>query len=157
MLHRCGRCLTAIATLANTAWLALPASQTKALGLPSCAGLSPAVQCGQPVRRGDFVQLYTTGLGKATPNGDPNGAVLPSDTGAPVSGNPLYYTVAAPTVTVGGVTAKVIFSGLAPGYNGLYQVDFQIPSNAPTGDSVPLQISMPASVVDSATIAISAQ
>ena len=148
---------SAIATLANTAWLALPASQTKALGLPNCAGLDAAVQCGQPVRRGDFVQLFTTGLGKATPNGDPNGAVLPSDASAPISGNPLYYTVVSPTVTVGGVAAKVVFSGLAPGYNGLYQVDFQIPLNAPTGDSVPLIISMPASVVDSATIAIGAQ
>jgi uncharacterized protein (TIGR03437 family) len=147
----------AAVTLANSSWLVIPASQATALGLPACAGLSPASRCGQPAHPGDFVQLYATGLGKATPNGDPNGAVLPTGQVAPANGNPLYANVAAPIVTVGGIAAKLIFSGLAPGYSGLYQVDFQIPANAVPGDSVVLQISTPGSdVPDSATIAIAA-
>jgi uncharacterized protein (TIGR03437 family) len=147
----------AAATVANSAWLVIPASQAKALGLPACAGLSPLASCGQPAHPGDYVQLYTTGLGKATPNGDPNGAVLPTGQVAPVSGSPLYATVALPTVTVGGVAAKVVFCGLAPGFAGLYQVDFQIPGNAATGDNVALGISVPGSSTAAATIAIAAQ
>jgi uncharacterized protein (TIGR03437 family) len=57
-------------------------------------------------------------------------------------------------VTVGGVAAKVVFSGLAPGFAGLYQVDFQLPSNLTPGDNVALQISVSGSATASATIAI---
>jgi hypothetical protein len=32
------------------------------------------------------------------------------------------------------VPAPVVYSGLAPGYLGLYQVDAQIPSDAPVGE-----------------------
>ena len=63
--------------------------------------------------------MYVTGLGKATPNGDPNGLVLPTGQNPPAEGNPLYDAVQAPTVTVGGLPAKLIFAGLAPGYSVL--------------------------------------
>lgn len=117
----------AAAIIANTAWLVVPTSQAKALGLPPCTGLSAAASCGQPAHPGDFVQLYVTGLGAATANG----ATLPTGQVAPLNGNPLYVT-AAPRVTIGGVAAKVVFSGLAPSFAGLYQVDFQIPANTAT-------------------------
>jgi trimeric autotransporter adhesin len=45
-------------------------------------------------------------------------------------------------VTIGGVNAPVGFSGLAPGFAGLYQVNAQVPPNAPTGDAVPIVISV---------------
>jgi uncharacterized protein (TIGR03437 family) len=144
----------AAATLANSAWLVIPATQAKALGLPACTGLSATASCGQPAHAGDYVQLYVTGLGRATPNGDPTGSVLPTGQVAPLSGKPIYSTVATPVVTVGGVAAKVLFSGLAPGFAGLYQVDFQLPGNAAPGDNVALQISVPGSATASATIAI---
>jgi uncharacterized protein (TIGR03437 family) len=64
--------------------------------------------------------------------------------------------VATPTVTVGGVAAKVVFCGLAPGFAGLYQVDFQLPANVATGDNVALGITMPGSSTATATIAIAA-
>jgi uncharacterized protein (TIGR03437 family) len=99
------------------------------------------------------LQIYVTGLGKATPGGDPNGAVLPTGTLAPGSGNPLYETVAAPTVMIGGQPAPVLFSGVGPGYNGLYQVDVQIPANITPGSDVPLVITI-AGASDSATVAI---
>jgi uncharacterized protein (TIGR03437 family) len=44
-------------------------------------------------------------------------------------------TVAAPEVTVGGQTATVRFSGLAPCCSGLYQVNFDVPASAPSGDA----------------------
>jgi minor extracellular serine protease Vpr len=56
-------------------------------------------------------------------------------------------------VTIGGQVAQVLFSGLAPGYAGLYQVNVQIPSTIAPGDDVPIHISM-AGASDTATIAI---
>jgi uncharacterized protein (TIGR03437 family) len=50
-------------------------------------------------------------------------------------------TNTAPIVLVGGVQAKVTFSGLAPLYPGIYQVNFVIPPVSP-GSAVPLQIQM---------------
>ena len=142
------------ALLANTAWYVMPASQAQAFGFTSCAGLSVSARCGQPARRGDFVQLYGTGLGLATPNGDPNGTPLATGQTAPASGSPTYTTVAKPVVTIGGQPATVVFSGIAPGYAGLYQINIQIPQTAPSGDSVPITITLPRSATDSATIAI---
>jgi uncharacterized protein (TIGR03437 family) len=143
----------AVAVAANTAWIAMPLSMAASLGLPSNCTV-PAAFCGQPMHPGDYLEIYATGLGAATPNGSPDGAVLPTGSVAPVSGNPLYETVATPSVTIGGQAATVVFSGIAPGYTGLYQVDVHIPSNAPTGDDVPLQIAMPGGASDSATISI---
>jgi len=36
-------------------------------------------------------------------------------------------------VTVGNANAAVQFSGLAPGFVGLYQLNVTIPANAPSG------------------------
>ena len=49
------------------------------------------------------------GLGKATPNGDPNGKVLPTGSLAPTNGSVLYKTVDPPVVKIGGVDAAVSF------------------------------------------------
>jgi uncharacterized protein (TIGR03437 family) len=57
----------------------------------------------------------------------------------------------------GSPTAVPSFAGLSPGFAGLYQVDFQIPGNAATGDNVALGISVPGSSTAAATIAIAAQ
>jgi uncharacterized protein (TIGR03437 family) len=144
----------AVAVTANTAWIAMPVSMGAAMGLPmNCTTLGAATLCAQPAHPGDYLQIYVTGMGQATPNGDAAGAVLPTGSVAPASGNPLYLTVSTPTVTIGGQPAMVLFSGLAPGYSGLYQVDVQIPAKASTGDDVPIQISM-AGASDSATIAL---
>ena len=96
----------------------------------------------------------TTGLGKATPNGSPSGAVLAANAVAPASGNPIYETLTKPTVTIGGLAAPVLFSGIAPGTAGEYQIDFQVPTGVPEGDAVPLTVSMPGSTTGAATLAI---
>ncbi|HTS46821.1 MAG TPA: hypothetical protein VMH05_02690 [Bryobacteraceae bacterium] len=142
----------AVAVTANTAWIAMPTSMANNLGLPTNCSNPPSV-CGQPAKRGDYLQIYTTGLGKATPNGDPNGAILPTGMLAPSSGNPLYVTLVTPTVMIGAEQAPLLFSGVAPGDNGLYQVDVQIPSDVTPGDDVPLVIVM-GQASDSTTIAI---
>ena len=83
----------------------------------------------------------------------PNGKPLPTGAAPPADGSVLYQTPTLPTVTIGGIATKVLYSGLAPGFPGLYQVDVQVPSGVVNGDDVPVVITMgPAS--DSATISI---
>jgi uncharacterized protein (TIGR03437 family) len=137
----------------NTAWLAMPASMTTALKLPACTPTTNAASlCGQPAAAGDFLVLYTTGLGKATPNGDPNGAQLKTGSAPPADGSVLYQTPVPAVVTVGGLPAKVVFSGIAPGFPGEYQVDFQVPSGI-TGDDVPVVVTI-GGASDTRTLAI---
>ena len=59
-----------------------------------------------------------------------------------------------PTVTIGGVPASVSFSGLAPGYFGLYQVNAQVPANAPTGNAVPVVLTIGGVSSNTVTIAV---
>jgi uncharacterized protein (TIGR03437 family) len=90
------------------------------------------------VSRGQYIQIYATGLGAVV---GPGGAAPPADGQlAPVS--PLFNTVATATVTIGGVNAPVPFAGLAPGFVWLYQVNAQVPSNAPVGSAIPVVLTM---------------
>ena len=139
---------------ANTAWKVMPLSMASALGLPSCASVTTESVCGQPAKVGDQIQIYLTGLGRATPNGDPNGKVLPTGSLAPSDGSVLYQTVQTPVVTIGGMPAVVSFSGIAPGNAGQYQINVAIPSGVAAGDSVPLKVTMPDGSSDTVTIAV---
>jgi uncharacterized protein (TIGR03437 family) len=84
------------------------------------------------VTRGDTAVIYMNGLGPVS--GTPS-------SGAPSPAQPLSATSVLPTVTIGGATAQVNFSGLTPGSIGLYQVNAVIPVNAPTG-SQPLVVTI---------------
>ena len=138
--------LIAIATFANTVWLVTSTSTAAAYGLRSdCAAnqvslLSP---CGEPAAAGDVLTLWVTGLGLATATGTPDGDPLPTGEVAPANGNPLYFTTSTPQVTIGGVVAQIFFSGLGPGFAGLYQINIRVPVGVPVGDSVVLVLSMP--------------
>ena len=99
----------------------------------------------RPATRGEFVSIFCTGLGPVT-NQPPTGVAALS--------NPLSRTTTTPTVTIGGVAATVSFSGLAPAFVGLYQVDVQVPANAPTGDSAPVVLSIGGVTSNRVTIAV---
>ncbi len=86
----------------------------------------------QPIQRGEYISIYCTGLGLVD---------QPPPDGAPAPAQPLANTYFTPVVMIGAMQANVTFSGLAPGFIGLNQVNAQIPSNAPTGNAVPLSIS----------------
>jgi uncharacterized protein (TIGR03437 family) len=147
----------AVAQFANTTWLVVPDSAATALGLSQNCTVSKAnalASCGQPAAPGDYLVLYVTGLGLATPKGAANGTPLTTGEIAPGDGSTLYETTATPTIQVGGVTTPSLFSGIAPGFAGLYQVDFQVPMGVTEGDSVPLTISMPGSTTGMATLSI---
>ncbi len=132
----------------------MPASMTQAIRLPACdPSLSPAATCGQPAAAGDYLVIHATGLGTTTPNGDPKGAPLATGAVPPADGSVLYQTPSKPTVTVGGIPAAVLFSGLVPGFPGEYQINIQIPCGVASGDDVPVVITM-AGASDTATISI---
>lgn len=71
-----------------------------------------------PVRAGDTVVIYATGLGLTAP------AVA---SGAPSPTEPLARVVTPVTVTIGGREARVDFAGLTPSLVGLYQVNARLP------------------------------
>jgi uncharacterized protein (TIGR03437 family) len=59
-------------------------------------------------------------------------ANLPLGAAAPAA--PTATTAAVPQIRLGGAPLTVIFSGLAPGYVGLYQVNALVPSALQTGN-----------------------
>lgn len=122
----------------GTAWLVAPAAVASAYNLPACTGLNPSQSCAQPAPPGANIVLYWTGGGPTTPT-IPTGQVAPAD------GSILVHTLQLPSVTIGGITANVSFSGVVPGYAGFYQLNITIPLNAPTGDQVPLVVTSGAS------------
>jgi uncharacterized protein (TIGR03437 family) len=103
------------------------------------------VSATNPAAAGSYVQIYCTGLGPVTNQ---------PATGAPALGEPLSMTTATPTVTIGGVGAKVLFSGLVPDDVGLYQINVQVPAGAASGVAEPLIVSIGGVTSNTATIAI---
>ena len=55
---------------------------------------------------------------------------------------------------VAGVPGKVIYSGLAPGYPGLYQINVTLPSTLSLSGSLPLAILTPNAFHDQVDIQI---
>lgn len=84
------------------------------------------ISSSNPVARGGVAQLYVNGLGPVT-NQPPSGSIA--------SASPLSQTKATPTVTIGNQQAQVLFSGLAPGFTGLYQVNVVVPSGIAAGNA----------------------
>jgi len=68
--------------------------------------------------------------------------------------NPLSTTPVTPSVTIGGVPAAVSFSGLAPGFLGLHQVNVQVPPDAPAGDAVLVSLAIGGTASNTVTIAV---
>jgi uncharacterized protein (TIGR03437 family) len=81
-----------------------------------------------PAVAGETLLIYCTGLGPVSP--------APAD-GAAASG--AATTALTPTVTIGGTSATISYSGLAPGYVGLYQINAVVPSGLASGN-VPVVI-----------------
>jgi uncharacterized protein (TIGR03437 family) len=97
-----------------------------------------------PVNVGDALIILATGLG----------AVSPSIADGAAAGDTLRYTSATPTVTIGGTTAPLAFSGLSPQFVGVNQLNVTVPKVA--AGVVALQISM-GGIVTSNLVTIAVQ
>ena len=73
--------------------------------------------------------IYATGLGAVDHQ--------PVDGGTP---SVLAHTLATPSVLFGGVAGEVSFSGLAPQFVGVNQLNVQVPASVTPGSAIPLQI-----------------
>ncbi|HEV8145301.1 MAG TPA: hypothetical protein VGP79_02920 [Bryobacteraceae bacterium] len=81
-----------------------------------------------PAKAGDTLVIYCTGLGRTDPP-------VPSGQATPFA---LFSSVEKVTASIGGVAADVLFSGLTPGFVGLYQVNATVKAGTPTGNAVAL-------------------
>lgn len=83
------------------------------------------VGASSPAKVGETVVTYVTGLGGVTP-------AVSDGTAAPSS--PLSTTTDHIVVFVEGQQATVTFAGLAPGFVGLYQINFVVPKTTDNGE-----------------------
>ena len=91
----------------------------------------------KPAPPGSLVQLFGTGQGALTPE-------LAAGEPAPLEG-PLSETPTLPEVTLGGVPVTVEFSGAAPNFVGLWQINIRIPDeneDPPSGPAVPIIVTI---------------
>lgn len=93
-----------------------------------------------PVVRGQYLILYGTGVGPV-PNPPADGAAA---SGQSASDLPQVYiassggTAANPLAPF--IVCNVTYSGLAPGFAGLWQLNVQIPNNAQSGSAVVIKV-----------------
>lgn len=83
-----------------------------------------------PIGPGSTLVIYGTGFGPVQ--------------NRPATGSPALdftsITLTPPFVTIGGVPAEITYSGLAPGYVGVWEVSVKIPDGVVIGSGVPLQL-----------------
>jgi hypothetical protein len=83
-----------------------------------------------PARSGTVVQLFGSAKGLFLDEADSRPALGFTP---PAGGSPLYYTDRLPEVRIGGIAAKILFSGLAPGLSGVWQINVRVPEGVPPG------------------------
>jgi uncharacterized protein (TIGR03437 family) len=89
------------------------------------------VSDSNPVRAGDALIIYATGLGRTSP-AVATGAAAPSD--------PLSAAMVQPDVALDGAPLAVDYAGLTPGGVGVYQINVRVPGSVNPGSNVPLTI-----------------
>jgi uncharacterized protein (TIGR03437 family) len=97
----------------------------------------------KPAKPNEVIVLFGTGLGLLTP-------ALP--TGEPAKNN---STAVLPAVTVDGKNADVQFTGAAPGFVGLNQVNIKIPPGTRSAPDIPIALSIGDKQSNTVTIAVS--
>ncbi|HTP33569.1 MAG TPA: hypothetical protein VMJ75_15425 [Candidatus Acidoferrales bacterium] len=114
-----------------------------------------------PAPVGSTILLYGTGQGQTSPS-VPDGTAAPGPPG-------LAQTIAVPTsnpstclnsqpsmcVAIGSSGfGNVVYSGLAPGYIGLWQINVTIPQGTASGGAVPIRVLINGSPSNAVTIAV---
>ena len=93
------------------------------------------VTLASPAQANEILVAFGTGVGGVS-NAPADGVAAPS--------GPLATATVTPAITVGGQNAPELFAGLAPGFVGLAQFNFQMPSSVSSDSTSPLVISFDA-------------
>jgi uncharacterized protein (TIGR03437 family) len=101
----------------------------------SFADIGGAVQ--NPARQNEYVRVYVTGVGPTSPFVDTNNI---QDPNADLAGTDATIAGAVQAGIVGGPGLQVISARLAPDLIGVYEIQIAIPGNAPTGNSIQIQV-----------------
>jgi uncharacterized protein (TIGR03437 family) len=101
-------------TVSETAPAIFPAGVWHGTGAP--------VSSGSPVRPGEALVIYLTGLGQVSGGGV---------TGQAAPFSPLTSALAPVEVEIGDRLLTPFFAGLTPGFVGVYQVNVMVPADLP--------------------------
>ena len=105
-------------------------------------GITP-VTPQKPAKPNEVIVLFGTGLGRLSP-------ALP--TGEAAKNN---STSVVPIITIDGNPAGVQFSGAAPGFVGLNQVNVKIPPGTRSAPDIPIALTIGEKASNAVTIAVS--
>jgi uncharacterized protein (TIGR03437 family) len=94
------------------------------------ADMSLVAKGAQAVKTGESITLFMNSMGEVTPSIAAGAA--PGDGS---TAKPLNKLVTQPTVMLDTLRASVAYAGLAPGFPGLYQVNFTTPYDDKVGDA----------------------
>jgi uncharacterized protein (TIGR03437 family) len=85
-----------------------------------------------PESRGNVIVLYATGMGQTNPSSATGHVGLATELSRPLTNR---------TVSIGGREAQLLYAGAAPGLvAGAMQINVRIPTDAPTGSAVPVEL-----------------
>jgi len=104
------------------------------------------VSNNSPARRGSVVSIYATGLGAVDP------PVTSGDAGNAIE--PLNRTLLTPMVRFDTYDGDVLYSGLAPGFAGLYQINVKVPAGVSSAYNIPVSLTIGGAASNRVTIPI---
>lgn len=104
------------------------------------------VSNNNPARRGSIVSIYATGLGAVDP------PVTSGDAGNAIE--PLNRTLLTPMVRFDTYDGEVLYSGLAPGFAGLYQINVKVPASVSSAYNIPVTLAIGGAASNRVTIPI---
>lgn len=126
-------------TILETAPAIFPSGVLRADGTP--------VSNGPPVKPGDALVVYMTGLGAV------DGAI---STGVLAPASPLLKVFAPVEVQFGEISVTPLFAGLTPGFVGLYQVNVIVPPNV-VSRVYPLRVSARGNLSNAMSVPVQAR
>jgi uncharacterized protein (TIGR03437 family) len=104
--------------------------QSDATTIAATHGNGPLVTQATPAQRGEVVVLYATGLGATSPAAIPN--QIPQSA-AWITDRADFHVVFNGAAVDPGL---VLYAGVTPGFAGLFQINLQLPGDAPSNPEV---------------------